>query len=138
MTDEARMQQLRDALQPLALEESDFAGDVVVARIAMLKVAINAFGSDAEPWLLEWLADERYKGAVLYAAGKTNWKHEQRGSGKAADRQMRALIVARFNSWVQELTSRLGQYEQGERTAASVAGWRSQLASFKEDPVRNV
>lgn len=138
MTDTANMQQLRDVLRPLALHESDFAaGDALVDRIAELKIAIDAFEASAEPWLLEWLSDEHYKGAVLYAAGKMNWNHEQQGKGSFADRQMRARIISRFNAWVDQLATRLIQYEKGPRDAASVAGWRSELALFKQDPVRN-
>jgi hypothetical protein len=138
MTDKAGTQQLRDVLRPLALHESDFAvGDAVSERIAALRVAIDALDADAEPWLLEWLADEHFKGAVLYTAGKTNWNHEQQGKGTPADRQMRARIVSRFNSWVDQLATRLVQYEKGRRDAVSVAGWRSELALFKQDPVRN-
>lgn len=138
MTSTANMHQLRDVLRPLALRENDFAaGDVVVERIAALNIAIDALEANAEPWLLEWLADEHYKGAVLYAAGKMNWNHEQQGKGSIADRQMRARIVSRFNSWVDQLATRLTQYEKGRRDAASVAAWRSELALFKQDPVRN-
>lgn len=97
MTDTANMQQLREVLRPLALHESDFAaGDAVGGRIGELKIAIDAFEASAEPWLLEWLGDEHYKGAVLYAAGKMNWNHEQQGKGSFADRQMRARIISRF------------------------------------------
>ncbi|KUM35246.1 hypothetical protein [Arthrobacter sp. EpRS71] len=138
MTDTANMQRLREAVRRLALHENDFAaGDAVVERIAELKIAIDAFTSDTEPWLLEWLGDEHYKGAVLYAAGKMNWNHEQQGKGTFADRQMRARIISRFNSWVDQLSTRLIQYERGPRDAASVARWRSDLKLFKQDPVRN-
>lgn len=138
MTDTANMQRLRDVLRPLALHESDFAaGDAVVERIAELKIAIDAFAASAEPWLLEWLGDEHYKGAVLYAAGKMKWNHEQQGKGTFADRQMRARIISRFNSWVDQLATRLIQYERGPRDAASVARWRSELTLFKQDPVGN-
>lgn len=101
MTDKADMQHLRDVLRPVALHESDFAaGDAVVKRIAAFKGAIDATASYEEPWLVEWLGEEHYKGAVLFAAGKTNWNHEQQGQGTFADRQMRETIVSRFNSWV--------------------------------------
>lgn len=138
MTNSASMQQLRDVLGSLSLREADFAsGDAVVERIATLRVRMDAFEASTEPWLLDWLSDEHYKGAVLYAAGKMNWNHEQQGKGSLADRQMRAHIVSRFNSWVLQLATRLSQYEEGRRDASSVAGWRSELALFRQDPVRN-
>jgi hypothetical protein len=52
-------------------------------------------------------------------------------------RQRYARIVSRFNSWVDQLATRLVQYEEGQCGAVSVAGWRSELALFKQDPVRN-
>jgi hypothetical protein len=138
MTHPANIEQIRDVLRPLALRETDFAtGDAVVERIAEFKAAIDAFEASAEPWLLEWLGDEHYKGSVLYAAAKVNWNHEQQGKGSQDDRQMRARIISRFNSWADQFAARLSQYEESRRDAASVARWRSELALFKQDPVRN-
>lgn len=138
MANSAEMRQFRDVLRPLALHESDFGvGDAVVERLAALKAAIDAISADVEPWLLEWLADEHYKGSVLFAAAKVNWTHEQQGKGTFAGRQQRAQIVARFNSWVDQLSTRLVQYEKGRRDAVSVAGWRFELDLFKQDPVVN-
>lgn len=138
MSNPAGMQQLRDVLGSLSLREGDFAtGDVVVERIAALRASMFAFEASSEPWLLEWLVDEHYKGAALYAAGKMNLNHEQQGSGSLAAGQMRGRIVSRFNLWVVELANRLTQYEEGRRDAASVAGWRSEIARFKQDPIRN-
>ncbi|MFJ5696532.1 hypothetical protein [Arthrobacter sp. NPDC093139] len=138
MTDSPELQPIREVLRPLALLESDFqVGDAVVERLAELKVAIDGIKTDLEPWLLEWLADEHYKGSVLFAAAKVNWSHEQHGKATLAGRQERAQIVARFNLWVDQLSTRLVHYEKGRRDAVSVAAWRSELALFKQDPVRN-
>lgn len=78
MTEVSGMRQLSTILRLLVLEERTFAkSDVVAERIASFRAAIDALDSKSEPWLLEWLADEHFKGAVLFAAGKTNWNHER-------------------------------------------------------------
>lgn len=138
MIDEAETRKVHEALQPLALQESDFQnGDAVVRQIAHLKTAIEALDLAFEPWVKDWLTDEHYKGAVLYAAAKTNWKRENQGASNVANRQARAQIISRFNSWVEQLLTRLTQYNSGPRDAESVKKWRSQIALFKQDPVRN-
>ncbi|GAA3342536.1 hypothetical protein GCM10017714_31340 [Curtobacterium pusillum] len=138
MSDVATLEGIEHALRPLALREADFAaGDAVVEQIAKLKSAIDATDARDEPWLISWLSDEHYKGAVLYAAAKTNWKLEQAGRGSLADRQMRSQILSRFNRWVEQLRVRLGEYRSGSRSAAAVAAWRDEIGRFKEDPVRN-
>lgn len=138
MGDKAGTRRIREALQPLALQESDLQdGDSVVRKIADLKAAIEALDPGFEPWVKEWLTDEHYKGAVLYAAAKTNWKRDKQGTSDFADRQTRAQIISRFNSWVDQLLTRLTQYDSGPRDAESVKEWRSRIALFKQDPVRN-
>ncbi|MGY2898438.1 hypothetical protein ACVKXF_001061 [Curtobacterium sp. PvP017] len=138
MSDMATLEGIEHALRPLALRETDFAaGDAVVEQIAKLKSAIDATDARDEPWLINWLSDEHYKGAVLYAAAKTNWNHEQAGRGSLGDRQMRSQIVSRFNRWVEQLKARLVEYLSGCRSAAAVIAWRDEIARFKEDPVRN-
>jgi hypothetical protein len=138
MTEPVSLYRIDETVRFLALEENDFAaGDAVVESVARLKENILALDAHEEPWLIEWLSDEHYKGAVLYAAAKTNWKQEQAARGSFADRQMRVRIVERFSQWVQQLTARLREYESGPHAAATVAPWRIELAQFREDPVRN-
>lgn len=138
MTDTFSLKQVRDVLRSLALQENDFAADdAVVNRIADLKKAIDALDNGKEPWLGQWLSEEHYKAAVLFAAAKTNWRREQESKATANDRQMRAQIVARFNAWVKQIQDRLTTYEASSRGAATVTQWRAELARFKQDPVNN-
>lgn len=138
MSEGVSLRGIETVLQSLALREEDFAaGDAVVGRIALLRSAIDEIDSAKEPWLAAWLSEEHYKGAVLYAAAKTSWNHEQIGKGTLADRRMRAQIVARFNSWVEQFRGRVSEYEHGPHAASAVTEWRAGLRRFKEDPVHN-
>ncbi|WP_146086010.1 hypothetical protein [Rathayibacter sp. AY1D5] len=108
-----------------------------MTKIAAFKSEVDALDLGAEPWVTGWLSDEHYKAAVLYAAGKVNWDHEQASKGTSADQRMRATIVSRFNEWVEGIENRLTTYERSARTATDVAAWRDELARFRADPVRN-
>lgn len=137
MTAASDFDSVRAAVSGLSIDESDFSGETVVDRIAAFKSEVVALDLAAEQWVTEWLSDEHYKAAVLYAAGKVNWDHEQASKGTSADRRMRATIVSRFNEWVGEIQDRLTTYERSARSAADVAEWRDELARFRIDPVRN-
>ncbi|MET4580796.1 hypothetical protein ABIE21_000286 [Conyzicola nivalis] len=129
---------VHDSLQYLSLSESDFsAGNEVVDRIAAFKRSIDELDVPGEPWVDEWLAAEHYKSAVLYAAAKVNWNHEQNGRGSNADRLMRARIIVRFNEWGEQAQRRLNEYESSSRHSSVVLSWRGELERFRDDPVQN-
>jgi len=135
---DSRFLPLEAVLRSLSLTERDFAsGDAVRDQIALLKSAMDGLDTTNEPWLATWLSEEHYKAAILYAAGKTNWNHEQLGHGSTAVTEMRGRIVQRFNAWSEQFTERLHEYQDGSHTAATVTAWLEELAGFRRDPVRN-
>jgi hypothetical protein len=137
-SNESRFLPLEAVLRSLSLREHDFAsGDAIRDQIALLKSAMDGLDTTDEPWLATWLSEEHYKAATLYAAGKTNWNHEQLGRGSRAATEMRARIVQRFNAWAEQFTGRLQEYQAGSLTASSVTAWLDELARFRRDPVRN-
>ena len=126
---------VRGILRALSLSESDFTSDAVGKQIAEFKSAVDSLDADAEPWVIEWLGQEHYKGAVLFTAAKVNWSKNQTDPGKPFDPRSRAAIVSRFNGWAVEVLDRLDVYERSTRRAADVAQWIDGLARFRADPV---
>jgi hypothetical protein len=138
MSPSADLSRVRAVAASLSLDEADLAaGDETANRIAAFKAEVDAVDAGLEPWLSEWLADEHFKAATLFAAAKVNLNHELLGKATAADRRMRATIILRFNGWVDEIQARLSDYERSGRTQANVSAWRSELARFRTDPVHN-
>lgn len=142
-----RTQETNNAVQDIAvlvgglsLSDADFRDDVFVTKLGVFSSAVKSLAlklDGSEAWLIDWLSAEHLKGAQLYVSAKTNWAKENSNVSIVPpfDPQSRGAKMTRFNTWAQDLTAHIGEYERSARTDQVVSPWFRRALAFLESPL---